>query len=262
MNCTDTGAGKISHISPISLSRLRRNAKMLKVLRFWLRITVRIEDKYSKKEKYIMNKQKGRFISVLAASASCLSLMLAGCGVAAAETDTASETAVIYEETIAETSSMSGLTDESILETDTESDDEKLRLIASLPGMSDEDTKDLLGGSEENWSADKSYYIGRIFSTSLYGTDCQVNTTCSDDGTVESVSIWIVNGSRDVTQEEADLWIGRVSALMGSEPSVPSAVSEGGSQNYRWTADGNAATLYLMKDILSVSFQPAVGELK
>ena len=97
-----------------------------------------------------MNKQKGKFISVLAASASCLSLMLAGCGVAAAETDTASETAVIYEETIAETSSMSGLTDESILETDTESDDEKLRLIASLPGMSDEDTKDLFGGSEEN----------------------------------------------------------------------------------------------------------------
>ena len=210
-----------------------------------------------------MKMQKNRFISALLIAASCLSLILAGCGASASETkEASSEKTDLYEQTAVEGSSIAEYTDESTGETDTGSDDDKLRLIASLPGMNDEDTKDLFGGGEENWSADTAYYIGRIFSTSLYGTECQVNTTCGDDGTVESVSIWIVNGSRDVTQEEADLWIGRVSALMGSEPSVPSAVSEGGSQNYRWTADVNAATLYLMKDILSVSFQPAVGELK
>ena len=210
-----------------------------------------------------MKMRKKRFMSALMIGIGCLSLIPAGCGASAAETkEASSEKAGIYEETIDEDSSITEFTDESTLETNTESDDEKLRLIASLPGMNDEDTKDLLGGGRENRSADKSYYIGRIFNTSLYGTECRVNTTCGDDGTVESVSIWVVNGSRDVTQEEAELWIGRISDLMGSKPSAPSSVSEGGSQNYRWTADGNAATLYLMKDILSVSFQPAVGELK
>ena len=82
------------------------------------------------------------------------------------------------------------------------------------------------------------------------------------DNTVESVSVWIVSGERQVTDEEAKEWESRVTEMMGTEPVYDKGISEGGSQNCRWNANGMAATMNRMADILTVSFQPAVGELK
>ena len=139
---------------------------------------------------------------------------------------------------------------------------EDLKDVAGLVGMNDEVTADLLGGGEENWTEDSSFYIGRTYNVQLFDVPCQVFTTCGQDNTVESVSVWIVSGERQVTDEEAKEWESRVTEMMGTEPVYDKGISEGGSQNCRWNANGMAATMNRMADILTVSFQPAVGELK
>ena len=63
------------------------------------------------------------------------------------------------------------------------------------------------------------------------------------------------------TDEETETWISRVTELMGSEPVYDGESSEGGSQNWKWIADGFSASIYRMKDILTLYLQPAVGEL-
>ena len=63
------------------------------------------------------------------------------------------------------------------------------------------------------------------------------------------------------TDEETETWISRVTELMGSEPVYDGESSEAGSQNWKWTADGFSASIYSMKDILTLYLQPAVGEL-
>ena len=137
-----------------------------------------------------------------------------------------------------------------------------LGALVSLLGMKDEDTAGLFGGGEENWTEDKSFYIGRRFAADVYGTPCRIFTTCGEDKTVESVSVWIVGGEREVTETEADEWEARITDFVGAGPAGDEEISEGGNKNLRWTKDGTAITLHQMKDILTVSLQPAVGELK
>lgn len=43
-----------------------------------------------------------------------------------------------------------------------------LKDLADLLGMKDEETAEMFGGGEENWTADHSFYIGRIFEVGLY----------------------------------------------------------------------------------------------
>ena len=116
--------------------------------------------------------------------------------------------------------------------------------------------------SEENWTEDQSFYIGRNYQTELYGIPCKVFTTCGEDRTVESVSVWIVSGEREVTEQEVEEWADRITEMMGVQPSEEGEVSEGGSKNRRWLADGVIASMNQMPDILTVSLQPAVGELE
>ena len=98
--------------------------------------------------------------------------------------------------------------------------------------------------------------------TELYGIPCKVFTTCGEDRTVESVSVWIVSGEREVTEQEAEEWADRITEMMGVQPSEEGEVSEGGSKNRRWLAEGVIASMNQMPDILTVSLQPAVGELE
>lgn len=187
---------------------------------------------------------------IIASAAAC---MLAGCS-----QHTPIETTVSAETTAEITTDE---TESSADETETAAGNEaSLTDIKSLVGMNDEDTAGLLGGGEENWS--NNFYIGRIYKVNLDGTEYSLFTTCGQDGTVESVSLWIVNGERDVTEEETQYWETQMTGLMGVEPSYDGASSEGGSKNWKWMSDGMIAGMNQMKDILTLSFQPAVGELK
>lgn len=138
----------------------------------------------------------------------------------------------------------------------------ELKDIASMVGMADEDTEGLFGGGKENWTEDRSLYIGRIYEAELYGRSCQIYTVCGEEKTVEAVSVWAVSGDREVTEAETEEWKNRITDFMGVEPAADQGISEGGSQNFRWTSEGKIVSMHRMKDILTISFHPAVGELK
>lgn len=137
-----------------------------------------------------------------------------------------------------------------------------LKDLMDMLGMKDEDTANLLGGGGENWTDDKSFYIGRIYQTDIYGDNYKIFTTCGKDRTVESVSLWIVDGERKVVDTEVQEWEERVTDIMGVDPIRDVGVSEGGSRNIRWMADGMVVSMNRMEDILTIHFQCAVGELK
>ena len=134
--------------------------------------------------------------------------------------------------------------------------------MEALLGMQDEETADLLGGGEENWTEDKSFYIGRHYEVEMGGTVYQVHTSCDDAKTVNSVSVWLSDGERSVPQEEVDQWVQILNEFTGTEPVYDETTSEAGSKNWKWMADGNIITLNWLDTIFTISMNPAVGELK
>ncbi len=180
--------------------------------------------------------------------------LLAGCSNETASVETTSKA-----ESQTETDSVPA---ETLTEAQTIADSDSLSSIAQLLGMKDEDTKALLGGSEENWSADHSFYIGRIFQANLYGETIPVYTTCREDGIVDSVSMHLVSGERKVTDEEIAQWTERLTQHIGTSASEESAPSEGGSKDRTWRKDGKIAVLRYMEDQLSITFQELTGELE
>lgn len=137
-----------------------------------------------------------------------------------------------------------------------------LAAVGELLGMQDSETEAMLGGGEENWTEDRSFYIGRIFQAEVYGETYPVYTTCSGDGIVDAVSMHMVSGERRVTEEEVEEWVNRLSEYMGAEPSGESGASEGGSRERTWRKDGKVVSLRYMEDQLSLSFQKQIGELE
>lgn len=133
--------------------------------------------------------------------------------------------------------------------------------LAALLGMEDSETENLLGGGAENWTEDHSFYIGRIYQAEMYGESYPVYTACSSQGIVDSVSLRIVSGERQVTNEEVREWTERVTEQTGVSPVEDEVRSEGGSLQKRWRKDGKVVTMDQMGDILTISLQGSVGEL-
>lgn len=137
-----------------------------------------------------------------------------------------------------------------------------LEELAGLLGMADSETADLFGGGQENWSAGNQFYIGRNYRIDLYGTQYTAHTSCDTERRVSAVSVWIVSGERQVTDGEVQAWIERITEMTGTEPVYDNESSEAGSRNCKWLADGRIITMNRMADILSINFNPAVGEMK
>lgn len=134
--------------------------------------------------------------------------------------------------------------------------------LIALLGQTDAETADALGGGAENWTADHSFFIGRIFETSLLDTLVTVYTTCGNDADhkVESLSVWIADGSQPLPGETRDAWIGALDAYTGTQ-STASGPSEGGSLSWKWTHSQTLLNLQLLNNILTLSIQPMIGEL-
>lgn len=182
--------------------------------------------------------------------------LLAGCGNETKPVGTVNETVTeTQSETAAEIPSSEGENEEIRQREGT------FASVSVLLGMQDSETESMLGGGEENWTEDRSFYIGRIFQAEIYGEICPVYTTCSKEGVVESVSLQIVSGERKVTEEEVEQWAERISDYTGVDSSEESGFSEGGSRQRSWRKDGKIVTLRYMADNLSISFQNLVGEL-
>lgn len=148
------------------------------------------------------------------------------------------------------------------VETARQEEGETLKEVADLLGMMDGETKSMLGGGEENWTEDRSVYIGRIFQAEVYGETYPVYTSCSREGAVESVSMKIVNGERPVEETEIQEWTDWITEYTGVTPAEEQKFSEGGSRQKSWRSNGRIVTMYYMKDNLSISFQELVGELE
>lgn len=175
---------------------------------------------------------------------------------------TESETESNTEQEQTETSETTAGT-ETAAESETQGDrtEADMDALVSLIGMDDATAAEALGGGEENWTEDKNFFIGRIYEVTLFGEDVSVYTSYDDQEKVNSVSVWIVDGSRTVEKEEAETWKQRLDEYTGTEAVFDGVISEGGSDNWKWKSGNNFITLNWMKEILTISINPAVGEL-
>lgn len=167
-------------------------------------------------------------------------------------------------ETVSESSTIAETTKAMMEEvtTATESASESvLAELESLLGMDDESAAGLLGGGEENWTEDKSFFIGRIYYTSLAGKSVKVCTTYNQENKVASVSAYITDGSYKVTEDDVQPWVQILKEYAGSEAVYDGTTSEAGSKNWKWRKDDIFITLHWLGDLISFDMQPAIGEL-
>lgn len=186
--------------------------------------------------------------------------ILAGCGPQKEATDAPAEQETVRAEE-PETAENGGSTEKTPETENAGHAEMSLEDAAGLLGMKDSETAEPFGGGEENWTEDHSFYLGRIFQAELYGEACSVHTTCSKEGIVDSVSIWAVNGERQVTDEEVKQWTEQITEQTEAEPSTDPGPSEGGSVQTRWKKDGKIVTMDHMKDILTIRIQELKGEM-
>lgn len=189
-----------------------------------------------------------------------LILLTAGIALTACHSESGSGSAAAQETDISE----SGASEASLPFTEgtAASGEASLEELQDLLGMEDSSTAKMFGGGQENWTEDKVFYIGRIFEIKLMGQTYPMYTSCDNNNIVNSVSVWIANGSRKVTEEEASGWAEVITASVGAEPIYDDTSSEAGSRNWKWLSDQTIISLHWMDKILSLSINPAAGELK
>lgn len=133
--------------------------------------------------------------------------------------------------------------------------------LTALLGKQDPETANLLGGGEENWTEDKNFYIGRIYQVQLFDAQYPVYTSCDENWIINSVSIWLANGERKVSKEEVEQWVQRLTEFAESEAAYDEISSEAGSKKWQWKLEDKFLSLMWTGDILTISMNPAVGEL-
>ena len=184
-----------------------------------------------------------RTLSYLLICALTLGL-LAGCGApadAATEQQSADEpTTMTTEQTAQDTVTLDGLTD--------------------LLGKTDAELTEMLGEGTENWTSDKSFFIGRTYEVTLENSAATLYTIAQDDEahTVQSLSVWLSDGSTEVSEENVNGWIDTLTAYIGADAEV-SGPSEGGAQAWHWSRDAVYYDLQLLDQILTLSIQAVTG---
>ena len=193
-----------------------------------------------------------------------LTLLTAGISLTACHSKNGSGPATTQETDISENETESGASETSLPFTEgtAASGEASFEELQDLLGMEDSSTAEMFGGGQENWTEDKAFYIGRIFEIKLMGQTYPMYTSCDNNNIVNSVSVWIANGSRKVTEEEARGWAEAITASVGAEPIYDDTSSEAGSRNWKWLSDQTIISLHWMDKILSLSINPAAGELK
>ena len=81
-------------------------------------------------------------------------------------------------------------------------------------------------------------------------------------GMQDSETAMMFGGEHQVMDIEVEEWEKRVSESMGIVSTKKSEISEGGSQNWTWRKNDTVARMSCMENILTVSFQKAIGELR
>lgn len=147
-------------------------------------------------------------------------------------------------------------------ETFADSRDDSLEALEGLLGMDDAQAAEQLGGGQENWTEDQQTFIGRIYQAELFGETYPVYTSYDTQNLVNSVSVWISSGEREVTEEEVQGWVERLTAFAGVDPSGGEVSSESGSINWRWFLGDKDISLNWLENNLTISMNVVMGELK
>lgn len=132
--------------------------------------------------------------------------------------------------------------------------------LTDLLGKTDAELTETLGEGTENWTSDKLFFIGRTYAVTLEDSAATLSSSAQDDEarTVQSLSVWLSDGSAEVSEETVDGWIDTLTAYIGAEAEV-SGPSEGGAQTWHWSRDSVYYDLQLLAQILTLSIQAVTG---
>ena len=124
---------------------------------------------------------------------------------------------------------------------------------AALLGNSTAGT--VFGEGDVYTTEDGSTELGMVYETKLYGEVVKVYALDGGDGTIDAVSVWLHSGDDGV-----ETWLDRVAEYTGTEMKALPASDHASSWSCR--ADGLVYTMRLIDDVLTLSINEAVGELR
>ncbi|MGI6180908.1 MAG: hypothetical protein ACOYIE_02380 [Agathobaculum sp.] len=140
--------------------------------------------------------------------------------------------------------------------------EQNLTAAEILIGCHDTEIMQLLGGGEEYYTEDGFTPLGRKYQTELYHEPVVFYTSFEEDRIIDSVAIWITDGTQPVSEEMVQTWQQRVSAHTGEEMKEAAHSKESGMQSWRWRTDDLLYTLRLLDDTLTLDINAVVGQLK
>lgn len=124
--------------------------------------------------------------------------------------------------------------------------------LIALLGKTDEEAAGLLGGGEENRTADESHLVGRIYRTALFGTACSVYTSYGENGAVEMAVIRFETDDAQGCKQEME-------RLLGDGTPMPEEEMPEGGQGWRWSVEGIGLTLCGAGDSVSLDISGGAG---
>lgn len=119
----------------------------------------------------------------------------------------------------------------------------QLTALTELVGKDDETAAGLLGGGEENRTADGALLIGRSYRTELFGQECGVYTSYDEAGLVSVVVAELPGQDVESCKES-------LTALFGD--AVLSEDEDSDEKSWYWESGGYRFTLYEFDDALSL----------
>lgn len=127
----------------------------------------------------------------------------------------------------------------------------QLKALTELVGKTDEEACQMLGGGEENRTADGALLVGRNYQTVLFEQTCNVYTSYDEAGMV-SLVVAELNG------QEAETYGRQLEALFGEARASEDEELE--EKSWQWDDGGYRYTLNELEDAVSLDVGWAYGE--
>lgn len=127
---------------------------------------------------------------------------------------------------------------------------EQLKALSLLVGKTDEEACQMLGGGEENRTADGAVLVGRNYQAALFDQTCNVYTSYDEAGMV-SLVIAELNG------QETEKYERQLEALFGE--AVASEDESAEEKSRHWDDGGYRYTLNELEDAVSLDVGWAYG---
>lgn len=128
-------------------------------------------------------------------------------------------------------------------EEETIRDTKDLESLRALLGKTDEEAAGLLGGGEENRTADGSLLIGRNYTAAFFGEECRIYTSYDENGAVFMALVQLPG-------EDAQKWQARLDAVTGKQAAFSETEEEG--KRFQWQYEGCLVTLYEAEGAVSL----------